>query len=169
MSIPGVVAEDAVGLGDDVPAFDIGEGGVVRPAASDVLGIELGLETLHLCFGERHHFVLTARVGCGLPSCAPGDLGAAFQIGEQRLTVELGWLWHPIGLRDQPLRHYDEGGMPARADAVKSGCSSFFSPTSHMVSSASCRFLAPRSSSRAKALAHVLNTCAQAHLEGFVD
>ena len=42
------------------------------PAASDVLGIELGLEALQLCFGERHHFVLTARAGLGLPSWAPG-------------------------------------------------------------------------------------------------
>ena len=39
-------------------------------------------------------------------------------------------------------------GEPDRVEAVKSGCSSFVRPTSVMASSASWRFLAPRSSMR---------------------
>ena len=52
---------DAVGLGDDMPAFDIGEGGILDLASPDMLRIELGFEILHLHFRECHHFVLTAR------------------------------------------------------------------------------------------------------------
>ena len=37
MSVPGVIAKDAVGLGDDMPAFDIGEGGVLDLASPDML------------------------------------------------------------------------------------------------------------------------------------
>ncbi len=48
VSVPGVIAKDAVGLGDDMPAFDIGEGGILHPPRPDVFGIELGLEVFHL-------------------------------------------------------------------------------------------------------------------------
>ena len=66
-------------FGDDVPAFDIGEGYVVRTPRANVLGIKFCLEALQLCFGERHHFVLTARVGLGLPSWAPGMSAPRFR------------------------------------------------------------------------------------------
>ena len=39
VSIPSVVTEDAIGLGDDVPTFDIGEGSVVDPQRADMFGI----------------------------------------------------------------------------------------------------------------------------------
>src|SRR5262249_20020884 len=43
LPIPGVIAKNSIGLGDNMPAFDIGEDGVLRPARLDVLRIELGL------------------------------------------------------------------------------------------------------------------------------
>src|SRR5215471_12167226 len=48
LSIPGVIAKNSIGLGDNMPAFDIGEDGVLRLARLDVFGIELGLQALHL-------------------------------------------------------------------------------------------------------------------------
>ncbi len=62
-TIPGIKAKDAVGLGNGVPALDIVQGGAIRLACFDVLGIELGLQLASLCIRERHHFVLTVRVG----------------------------------------------------------------------------------------------------------
>ena len=71
MPIPSVITKDSICLGDDMPAFDIGEGGVLNSAGPDMFGIEFGLEILHLGFAECHHLVLTARQGFGLPSWAP--------------------------------------------------------------------------------------------------
>ena len=71
MPIPSVMTKDSIGLSDDMPALDIGEGGVFDSTSSDMLGIELGLEIFYLRFAERHHLVLTAKQGLGLPSWAP--------------------------------------------------------------------------------------------------
>ena len=90
MPIPGVVTEDAVRLGDDMPAFHVGEGGVLDPTRPDVFGIELGFKVLHLRFGERHHLVLTARVGLGLPSCAPATSPPRFSSASRDWRSSLG-------------------------------------------------------------------------------
>jgi hypothetical protein len=62
-AIPSIVAKYAVGFGDGVPALDVVQGGAIRLACFDVLGIEFGLQLASLCVRERHHFVLTVRVG----------------------------------------------------------------------------------------------------------
>src|SRR5262249_10316221 len=54
VSVPGVIAKDAVSLGDNVPAFYIGERSAFGMTHPDELGIELGLETLHLSFTKCH-------------------------------------------------------------------------------------------------------------------
>ena len=62
-AIPSIIAKYAVGFGDGVLALDVVQGGAIRLACFDVLGIEFGLQLASLCVRERHHFVLTVRVG----------------------------------------------------------------------------------------------------------
>src|SRR5262249_25970434 len=42
--VPGVIAKDAVGLGDDMPALDIVEVGTTRSASFDMLRLKLRFE-----------------------------------------------------------------------------------------------------------------------------
>ena len=70
-AVPAVVAEDPVGLGDDVPALDIGDRRAVAGPGLDMAIAELGLQRLALLVGERHHLVLTVSCGFGATRTAP--------------------------------------------------------------------------------------------------
>src|SRR5262245_12722064 len=70
--VPGVIAKDAVSLGDDMPALDIVEVGTTRFASFDMLRLKLRFELTHLRIGKCHHLVLTIRTVWGLLSCTPG-------------------------------------------------------------------------------------------------
>ena len=128
MPIPGVIAEDAVCLGDHVPSFDIGEGGIVSTPRADVFRIEFGLKALQLCFAKRHHFVLTARLGVGLPSCAQGfpcrALGRRVAPAD-RVSVAAA---PNNSLGSQALGHDSERREPARADRCEVGLLKLLKP-----------------------------------------
>ena len=72
LPIPGVIAKDAVGLCNHMPAFDVRQDGILGLTGLDVLCIEFAIQPLHLRFCKRHHFVLTERVRFGLLSSVPG-------------------------------------------------------------------------------------------------
>ena len=71
-SIPGVVAEDAVCFGDDVPPLYIVKIGSIGVARLDVLPVELRSQSPDLCIAKRHHLVLTLSTGLELLISAPG-------------------------------------------------------------------------------------------------
>ena len=102
--IPGVIAEDAVGLGDDVPPLDIVKIGSVGVARLDVLSIELRSQLSNLGIAKRHHLVLTLSTGLGLLICSPGDLDATLELTEDRLAIELRRLRQPVGFWNPSLQ-----------------------------------------------------------------
>ena len=59
--IPGVIAKDTIGFGDDVPPLNIVKIGSVGVARLDVLPLELRPQLPHLGIAKRHHLVLTLR------------------------------------------------------------------------------------------------------------
>src|SRR6476660_8011006 len=58
-TVPAVVAENPVGLGDDVPTLEIAECRALVRSRLDVLVFELGSQRPALFGAERHYFVLT--------------------------------------------------------------------------------------------------------------
>src|SRR5260221_3105148 len=74
LAIPAIKAEDSVGLGNDMPAFDIGERAPPQLAGPHVLAVELAGKALDLWLRESHHRVLTEMVALPLLRTAPGTL-----------------------------------------------------------------------------------------------
>ncbi len=72
LAVPGIKPEDSVGIGNDMPALDIGERAAVRLPGAHVLGAQFPSQRLHLNFTEGHHLVLTEMVMGGFPRTAPG-------------------------------------------------------------------------------------------------
>ena len=108
--VPGVIAEDAVGLGDDVPPLDIVKVGSVGFARLDVLRLELRSQLPDLGIAKRHHLVLTHKHWFGVAHLRPGDLDAALELAEDRLAIELRRLRQPVGFRDPLLSDDHESG-----------------------------------------------------------
>src|SRR4029078_1214286 len=65
LPVPALVAEDAVGLGDGVPALDIPKGGGIAGTHAYVAIAQLGVQGLALFMGKCHHLVLTLSCNCG--------------------------------------------------------------------------------------------------------
>ena len=72
LAVPAVEAEDAVGLGQHIPALDIGEFLAVPDPGFDVAGRDAAGERPHLAVGEAHHRTLTLSTGSALESVTPG-------------------------------------------------------------------------------------------------
>src|SRR5262249_27677384 len=72
LAIPAVEAEHPIGLGDRIPALDIGEPLPGLPPLADGPAIELGSKGAALLGGEAHHWLRTAKVSSALASTAPG-------------------------------------------------------------------------------------------------
>src|SRR5262249_52912479 len=96
----------------------------------DVPWIELCLKKPHLGVGECHHFVLTINTGVGLLSSTPGIAPPRLSSPSRAWRSSLGGCVSQqvsgIVCSDTTTR----AGAPARAEAVKSGCSSLVRPAS---------------------------------------
>ncbi len=68
---PRACSRQQVGLGDGMPALDVGECLPTELACAHMFGAELGIKRLHLGRAE-HHLVLTEMVMGALPRRAPG-------------------------------------------------------------------------------------------------
>ena len=69
--VPGVKAKDAIGLGDDLPTFNVVEVSTIGFADLDMLGLKFCLELADLGVGGLEIQVLTLRSGLGLLISAP--------------------------------------------------------------------------------------------------
>ena len=70
-AVPRIETEDAVRLGDGMPALNVGQGPPRLLPGLDVLGAQFRFQVLDLCVSKRHHLVLTEMVRPPLPSVAP--------------------------------------------------------------------------------------------------
>src|SRR5690242_20463468 len=71
-AIPAVEAKHPIGLGNGIPALDIGERLPRLHALSNGPAIELGGESAALFGAKAHHWLRTASVSSELASTAPG-------------------------------------------------------------------------------------------------
>ena len=71
LSVPPIEAEDPIGLGNGMPALDVGQLPPIHLPGADIAGSHVTLKLADLCDREAHYFTLTLRTGSGLPSTAP--------------------------------------------------------------------------------------------------